>query len=113
MTTSTLAQQLRAAQHVVIFTGAGASAESGIPTFRDALSGLWERFDPAQLATGEAFRADPALCWGWYEFNRPGIPSCATKPVANDAAAAPRSHLPAALAGERKRPSSRRMDHAR
>lgn len=70
MITSTLAQQLREAQHVVVFTGAGASAESGIPTFRDALTGLWERFDPAQLATSEAFRADPALCWGWYEWRR-------------------------------------------
>lgn len=63
MTSSFLAKRLREAQHVVVFTGAGASAESGIPTFRDALTGLWERFDPAQLATSEAFRADPALCW--------------------------------------------------
>lgn len=70
MTTSTLAQQLRESKHVVVFTGAGASAESGIPTFRDALTGLWERFDPARLATSEAFRADPALCWGWYEWRR-------------------------------------------
>jgi NAD-dependent deacetylase len=70
MTADTLAQQLRIAQHVVVFTGAGASTESGIPTFRDALTGLWERFDPAQLATSEAFRADPALCWGWYEWRR-------------------------------------------
>ncbi len=70
MTTSTPAQQLRKARHVVVFTGAGASAESGIPTFRDALSGLWEKFDPAQLATPEAFRADPSLCWGWYEWRR-------------------------------------------
>ncbi|WP_338724167.1 NAD-dependent deacylase [Pseudomonas tolaasii] len=70
MTTSILAQQLRKAQHVVIFTGAGASTESGIPTFRDALTGLWERFDPAQLATSDAFRADPSLCWGWYEWRR-------------------------------------------
>lgn len=66
MTTSTLAQQLREAKHVVVFTGAGASAESDIPTFRDALSGLWGRFDPAQLATPAAYRADPSLCWGWY-----------------------------------------------
>ena len=73
MTTSILAQQLRKAQHVVIFTGAGASAESGIPTFRDALTGLWERFDPAQLATSEAFRANPALCWGWYEWRRQNV----------------------------------------
>lgn len=70
MITSSLAEQLRNAQHVVAFTGAGASAESGIPTFRDELTGLWERFDPAQLATSEAFRADPSLCWGWYEWRR-------------------------------------------
>ncbi|MBK4998580.1 NAD-dependent deacylase [Pseudomonas sp. S31] len=70
MTISSLAKQLREAMHVVVFTGAGASAESGIPTFRDALTGLWERFNPAQLATPEAFRADPSLCWGWYEWRR-------------------------------------------
>ena len=70
MSTDPVAQLLRNAQHVVVFTGAGASAESGIPTFRDALTGLWERFDPAQLATPEAFRADPSLCWGWYEWRR-------------------------------------------
>ncbi|MDD2032067.1 SIR2 family NAD-dependent protein deacylase [Pseudomonas sp. 39167] len=70
MGTYPVAQQLREAKHVVVFTGAGASAESGIPTFRDALSGLWERFDPAQLATPEALRADPSLCWGWYEWRR-------------------------------------------
>jgi NAD-dependent SIR2 family protein deacetylase len=44
--------------------------ESGIPTFRDARSGLWEKFDPAQLATSEAFCTDPSLCWGWYEWRR-------------------------------------------
>ena len=70
MTISSLAERLREAQHIVVFTGAGASAESGIPTFRDALTGLRERFDPAQLATSEAFRTDPALCWGWYEWRR-------------------------------------------
>lgn len=70
MTKGSPAQRLREAQHVVVFTGAGASAESGIPTFRDALTGLWERFDPAQLATSDAFRADPSLCWGWYEWRR-------------------------------------------
>ncbi len=70
MPSSTIAGLLREAKHVVVFTGAGVSAESGIPTFRDALSGLWSRFDPAQLATAEAFRADPSLCWGWYESRR-------------------------------------------
>jgi NAD-dependent deacetylase len=55
---------------MVFFTGAGVSAESGIPTFRDAMTGLWERFDAAQLATADAFRRDPALGWGWYEWRR-------------------------------------------
>ncbi|MFA6312964.1 MAG: Sir2 family NAD-dependent protein deacetylase [Sterolibacterium sp.] len=47
---------LREARHVVIFTGAGISAESGIPTFRDALTGLWENFDAETLATPAACR---------------------------------------------------------
>lgn len=57
-------------RHIVVFTGAGVSAESGIPTFRDALTGLWERFDAEELATPEAFRRNPALVWGWYEWRR-------------------------------------------
>ncbi|ONM44371.1 NAD-dependent deacylase [Halopseudomonas pachastrellae] len=65
-----LLAQLREARHVVVFTGAGVSAESGIATFRDALSGLWSRFDPMQLATPEAFEDDPELVWGWYESRR-------------------------------------------
>ncbi|WP_217474148.1 SIR2 family NAD-dependent protein deacylase [Stutzerimonas stutzeri] len=70
MQSMSLAETLRSAQHVVVFTGAGVSAESGIPTFRDALTGLWERFDASSLATADAFRADPALVWGWYEWRR-------------------------------------------
>lgn len=66
----TVAAALRRVRHLVVFTGAGVSAESGIPTFRDALTGLWQRFDPAELATPEAFRRDPALVWGWYEWRR-------------------------------------------
>jgi NAD-dependent deacetylase len=61
---------LQSVEHLVVFTGAGVSAESNIPTFRDALSGLWERFDPAELATPQAFRRDPAVVWGWYEWRR-------------------------------------------
>jgi NAD-dependent deacetylase len=53
-----------------VLTGAGISAESGIPTFRDAATGLWARFDPAQLATEEGFRADPRLVWRWYASRR-------------------------------------------
>ncbi|NYZ62362.1 NAD-dependent protein deacylase [Luteimonas deserti] len=53
---------------LVVLGGAGMSAESGIPTFRDALTGLWARFDAQHLATEAAFRADPALVWGWYRW---------------------------------------------
>ena len=61
---------LQQAKHVVVFTGAGVSAESGIATFRDALTGLWERFDAEDLATPDAFRRDEELVWGWYEWRR-------------------------------------------
>jgi NAD-dependent deacetylase len=61
------------ARRIVIFTGAGVSAESGIPTFRDALTGLWAQFDPRGLATPEAFADDPALVWGWYEWRRAAV----------------------------------------
>jgi NAD-dependent deacetylase len=65
-----LLRALRAARRVVIFTGAGVSAESGIPTFRDKQTGLWERFEAAELATPDAFERDPALVWAWYEWRR-------------------------------------------
>lgn len=61
-----LVDAVRHSQRIVVLTGAGASAESGIPTFRDALTGLWERFDASELATAEAFQRDPELVWGWY-----------------------------------------------
>ncbi|MCX4390488.1 NAD-dependent deacylase [Micromonospora peucetia] len=61
---------LAQAHSVVVLTGAGVSAESGVPTFRDALTGLWRSFDAQRLATPEAFRDDPALVWGWYEWRR-------------------------------------------
>ena len=61
---------LREAKKKTVLTGAGVSAESGIPTFRDALTGLWQHFDAERLATPEAFQRDPALVWGWYEWRR-------------------------------------------
>lgn len=64
---------LREAGRVVVFTGAGVSAESGIATFRDALTGLWARFDPQALATEAGFRADPALVWRWYAERRAAV----------------------------------------
>jgi NAD-dependent deacetylase len=64
------AELLARARRVVVFTGAGISAESGVPTFRDDLTGLWACFDAQRLATPEAFHADPDLVWGWYEWRR-------------------------------------------
>ena len=57
---------VRQAHSITVFSGAGMSAESGVPTFRDAQTGLWERYDPAALATVDAWDNDPALVWGWY-----------------------------------------------
>jgi NAD-dependent deacetylase len=61
---------VRAARHIAVLTGAGMSAESGVPTFRDAQTGLWAQFDPQQLATEDAFRANPSRVWEWYVFRR-------------------------------------------
>lgn len=58
------------AQHVCVLTGSGISAESGVPTFREAQSGLWKQYDPHELATPDAFRRDPALVWRWYRWRR-------------------------------------------
>ena len=63
-------QRLTGARRVAVLTGAGISAESGIPTFRDAQTGLWAQFDPMQLATEDGFRADPSLVWRWYAWRR-------------------------------------------
>jgi NAD-dependent deacetylase len=65
-----LAHSLRDARHVAVLTGAGISAESGVPTFRDALTGLWEKFDPLELATPSAFERNPKLVWDWYAARR-------------------------------------------
>jgi NAD-dependent deacetylase len=76
-----LLSALRTARRVVIFTGAGVSAESGIPTFRDKQTGLWERFDAAELATPDAFERDPALVWGWYEWRRTMVSNAQPNPA--------------------------------
>ena len=61
---------LRSTQRAAALTGAGISAESGVPTFREAQTGLWSRFRPEELATPEAFRRDPRLVWEWYAWRR-------------------------------------------
>lgn len=65
-----LIQRLAAAKSVVVLTGAGVSAESGVPTFRDAQTGLWAKYNPEDLATPRAFRSNPRLVWEWYAWRR-------------------------------------------
>ena len=64
------AATLQKARHVCVLTGAGVSAESGVPTFRDALTGYWSKFNPEDLATPEAFERNPRFVWDWYESRR-------------------------------------------
>ena len=62
-----LLARLKSAQHIAVLTGAGVSAESGVPTFRDAQTGLWAKYKPEDLATPEAFRRNPKMVWEWYQ----------------------------------------------
>ena len=64
-----LERALAEARHLSVLTGAGISAESGVPTFRSQ-GGLWAQYDPTQLATPEAFAQDPDLVWRWYSWRR-------------------------------------------
>ena len=65
-----LVAALRDARHVCLLTGAGVSAESGVPTFREVQDGLWEKYRAEDMATPEAFLADPVLVWRWYRWRR-------------------------------------------
>lgn len=64
-----LLDNLKEAKVVSVLTGAGVSAESGVPTFRDP-GGIWEKFRPEQLANFEAFMSDPDFVWSWYQHRR-------------------------------------------
>src|SRR5262245_57866977 len=64
-----LRREIDRAESVVVLSGAGISAESGIPTFRGP-GGLWRNYSPEQLATPEAFRRNPGLVWEWYDWRR-------------------------------------------
>jgi NAD-dependent deacetylase len=66
---ASLIERLRDAKRVTVLTGAGVSAESGIPTFRGA-GGVWEKYDFQKLATPWGFREDPALVWEWYQLRQ-------------------------------------------
>lgn len=83
---------LQSAQRIVVLSGAGTSSESGIPTFRDVLTGLWENFDAQELATPQAFAADPELVWGWYEWRRGRVLRCLPNP-AHEAIATMQDHV--------------------
>lgn len=74
------AARLKAASRVVALTGAGVSAESGVPTFRGP-DGLWRQFRAEDLATPEAFARDPALVWEWYEWRRQRVAACRPNPA--------------------------------
>lgn len=76
-----LISKIHNARHIVVFTGAGVSAESGIPTFRDAQTGLWEKFDATQLASPAGYKADKELVWGWYEWRRMKVLQAAPNPA--------------------------------
>ncbi|HLF88608.1 MAG TPA: Sir2 family NAD-dependent protein deacetylase [Anaerolineales bacterium] len=65
-----LIHTLRNTTRVAVLTGVGISAESGIPTFREAQTGLWAQYDPSELATPDAFRRNPKLVWEWYAWRR-------------------------------------------
>jgi NAD-dependent deacetylase len=71
--TEELVNRLRAARTIVVVTGAGVSAASGIPTFRGDDAGLWRNFRAEDLATPEAFAHDPRTVWEWYDWRRTTI----------------------------------------
>lgn len=72
--------RLESARSPVALTGAGVSAESGVPTFRGA-DGLWKSFRPEELATPEAFERDPFLVWEWYDWRRGLVASVRPNPA--------------------------------
>lgn len=74
------ARALGTASRVVCLTGAGVSAESGVPTFRDAQTGLWSRFDAEELASPEGFERDPGLVWRWYMWRLDLLKAAAPNP---------------------------------
>lgn len=79
-TLRTAVELLHAARAVACLTGAGVSAESGVPTFRDAQTGLWARYDPQMLASPQGFAEDPGLVWRWYMARLAGVEKARPNP---------------------------------
>lgn len=73
-------EKVAAAQRLAVLTGAGISAESGVPTFRGE-DGLWKNYRAEELATPEAFARDPALVWEWYDWRRALVAECQPNPA--------------------------------
>lgn len=64
------ARWVATARNIMVLTGAGISAESGVPTFRDAQTGFWAQYRPEDMASREGYLANPAMVWRWYEYRR-------------------------------------------
>lgn len=75
-----LVEALRTAKRVTVLTGAGISAESGLPTFRDPMTGLWAKYRPEDLASPQAFQRNPRLVWEWYAWRRELVAQAAPNP---------------------------------
>lgn len=93
--------KLQSCQHLVVLSGAGLSAESGIPTFREAQTGLWAQYKPEELATPQAFRRNPVLVWEWYTWRREMVAKAQPNP----------GHLALAQLEARLHQSGRRFCH--
>lgn len=65
-----VAQWIADARHLLVLTGAGVSAESGVPTFRDAQTGFWAQFSPEEMASEAGYLAHPQRVWDWYQYRR-------------------------------------------
>lgn len=76
-----LIEEIRLAKNITVLTGAGISKESGIPTFREAQTGLWAQYDPTELASPQAFRKNPELVWNWYQWRRDMIKKTSPNPA--------------------------------
>ena len=90
-------EPLRQATKVVVFSGAGLSADSGIPTFRDGATGLWANVDPDEVVSVAGFERNPAKVWAWHEMMRAlfakVMPNAGHRGIAELAALLPQARL--------------------
>ena len=79
MSIADIAKSIAQAEKIAVITGAGISAESGVPTFRDP-NGYWEQYRPEDLANEAAFLRDPELVSNWYHYRRQKVLSVSPNP---------------------------------